>query len=196
MFTKTLLWAVFVGGLASHGAFAANANGSLIHPDAYRGIAADRKAYRLGDTLTILVLEAAQAESQAATGASSDFGVAASAHDGVGPRNVGVDISASDDGQGQTSRAGRLQAELTARVIGIESHGLLRIKGAQQIVINGEKQIITVEGLVRQDDIHTNNTVLSTRLSDATITFTGDGVVTESQKHGIIYRFLNWLGLI
>lgn len=196
MSIKFLFIALMMGAVVMPAHADAAANGSLIHPDVYRGIAADRKAYRVGDTLTIIVLEAAQAESQAGTGASSDFDVTASANDGAGSHELGLGVSGSDDGHAQTSRRGRLQAELTARVVSVEPNGLLKVKGVQNIVINGEKQTITVEGTVRQDDIHTDNTVLSTRLSDATIQFTGDGVVTESQKQSIIYRFLNWLGLI
>lgn len=195
MFIKCLLLAA---ATASFGApFAAAATGgSLIHPDTYRGIAADRKAHKIGDALTVVVLEAAKAESQAGTGAVHDFDVTGTAADSIGTRQFGLGLSGNDDGQGQTSRQGSLTAELTVRVTAVEPNGLLRVKGAQNILINGEKQTIEVEGLVREQDISSANTVLSTRLSGATIHFTGDGVVTESQRHGIIYRFLNWLGLM
>lgn len=192
--------AAVLGFLVSYaaGTPAANTNpsGSMINPSQYRGIAADRRAFRVGDTLTILVLEAAQAESQADTGAANKFQVQGSLQDGAGTHNVGLGLGGSTDGSGQTSRQGTLQAEMSVRVIAVEPNHLLHVKGEQTIVINGEKQKISIDGLVRDQDIGPNNTVISNRLSDAHIVFEGTGDVGDSQKKNILYRFLNWLGLI
>lgn len=180
----------------SAGVLAADPSGSMINPDQYRGIAADQRAYRVGDTLTIIVLEAAQAQSQADTGENRQFQVQGSAQNGSGTHLVGLGLNSSTDGTGQTSREGTLQAEMSVRVTGIEPNHLLHVKGEQRIVINGEKQNITIDGLVRQEDIGADNTVASNRLSEAAITFDGQGDVSDSQKKNILYRLLKWLDLI
>lgn len=170
--------------------------GSLIDPDQYRGVAADRKAYRVGDTLTVVVMESAQAQSNAATNVANDSGVDVTAKDPSASRGLGLNVSGNADGTGKTSRQGQLQAALSVRVISVEPNNLLHVKGEQTITINGEAQKITVDGMVRTEDIAQNDTILSSRLSDAKIEFTGDGVVSESQKTGVIYRFFHWLGII
>jgi len=176
--------------------FADDAGGSLIDADHYRAVVADRRAYRVGDTLTVVVLENATAESDAATNVANDSGVGLEAKDPSADRNLGLNVSGNADGTGKTSRQGQLQAQLSVHVTAVGPNDLLHIQGEQTITINGEAQKITVDGLVRTEDIAQDDTVSSTRLSDAKIEFTGNGVVSESQKTGIIYRFFHWLGLI
>lgn len=172
------------------------ASNSLITPDQYRGIAADRRAYRVGDTLTVIVVEAAQAEAQADTGANRQTQVQGSAQNWTGTHTLGLGIGGSTDGAGKTSRQGVLRAELSVRVTAVEPHGLLRVRGNQTITINGEQQKIAIKGLVREDDISADNTIESNRLSDASIEFVGKGDVSNSEKENVLYKVLNWLGLI
>jgi flagellar L-ring protein precursor FlgH len=78
----------------------------------------------------------------------------------------------------------------------VEDSGLLRIHGEQLVVVNGEKQHFTLTGLVRTEDISAANTILSNRISEANIEFTGQGDVSEAQRRSILYRITHWLGLI
>lgn len=168
----------------------------MINPDTYRGLAADRRAHQPGDTLTVLVTETATATASANTDADSAVKLAADTQNRFGTHNYGVGLSGSDAGQGQTSRAGTLRAELAVRVLSVEGDGLLRIHGEQTVVVNGEKQRFTLTGLVRTEDISATNTILSNRISEANIEFTGHGDVSESQRRSILYRITRWLGLI
>lgn len=170
--------------------------GSLIQPDSYRGLVADRRAHRIGDTLTVVVVETASASATANTGNANavQFGVQGQTPRGTYPYGIG--LSGSDQGQGATSRTGALNAQLTVRVIGIDGDGLLRVRGSQTVVVNGEKQRIALEGLVREQDILASNVIPSNRISDAQIEFTGHGDVSEAQKQSVIYRFLKWLRVL
>ena len=170
--------------------------GSMIDPDTYRGLAADRRARKVGDTLTVLVTETASATASANTDANSGVQLGANTQTRLGTHNYGVGLSGGDGGQGQTSRAGTLQAELAVRVVAVERDGMLRVHGEQLVVVNGEKQRFTLTGLVRSEDISANNTILSNRISEANIEFTGHGDVSESQRRSILYRITRWLGLI
>jgi flagellar L-ring protein precursor FlgH len=69
------------------------------------------------------------------------------------------------------------------------------VTGEQLVEINDETQRIRLEGRVRPQDITENNSVLSSRLSDAKISYVGDGVLAERQKPGWLARLLIWLGL-
>ena len=170
--------------------------GSMIDPNDYRGLAADRRAHQVGDTLTVIVTETARATASANTDADSNVQLAANIQGKNSNHNYGVGLSGSDAGQGKTSRAGTLQAQLAVRVVTVESDGMLRIHGAQMVVVNGEKQQFALTGLVRSEDISTNNTILSNRISEANIEFTGHGDVSEAQRRSILYRITRWLGLI
>ena len=78
----------------------------------------------------------------------------------------------------------------------VDADGNLRVKGQQDIVVNGDKQKLLVEGRVRHQDVGADNTVLSSRLSEAKISYTGDGVLSEKQRQGILTRILSWLRIL
>lgn len=168
---------------------------TLIDPDSYRGLAADRRAYRVGDPVTIIVVETARAESRAATDADRDFRIEAQGQDTANSVQLGAGVGTNSDGRGGTSRQGRITAQIAARVQSVEPNGQLVLRGEQAILINGEQQRIAVTGRVRAEDISAANAVLSSRLADAKIEFTGEGVVDDAQRHGVLYRLFRWLGL-
>jgi flagellar L-ring protein precursor FlgH len=182
--------------LLASSASAQTQSGSMISPDDYRGLVADRRAHQVGDTLTVVVVETASASASANTDAGSDVQLAANTQSRTGTHNYALGVSGADTGQGKTSRAGTLQAQLAVEVVAVESGGMLRIHGEQTVVVNGEKQQFTVTGLVRAEDISAGNTILSNRISEANIQFTGHGDVSEAQRRGILYRITRWLGLI
>lgn len=195
MFTKSfiLACAVFVAMPATAQVRASG----MVDPDTYHGLAEDRRAHRVGDTLTVLVVETSRASAAANTGASNDVELAGSLRTNSRTRGGGLALSGSDNGAGQTSRTGQVQAQLAVRVVAVDdSGGTLRIHGEQSVIVNGETQRIALDGSVRAEDISTGNTLLSNRISEARIEFTGRGDVSAPQKRSIIYRFTKWLGLI
>lgn len=169
---------------------------SLIQPDTYRGLVADRRAHRVGDTLTVVVVEAASASATANTGNANALQIGAQGQTPHRTYPYSLGITGSDQGQGETSRSGALNAQLTVRVVSIDPDGLLRVRGEQTVVVNGEKQRIALEGLVREEDILASNLIPSNRISDARIEFTGHGDVSEAQRRSVIYRFLKWLRIL
>lgn len=174
----------------------AQAPGSLIQPDVYRGLTADRRAHAVGDMLTVVVVETAHASVSANTDGSHDLQLAGQARTPRGTYPYSFGLGGSDQGEGLTSRAGTLQAQLAVRVTAVEPDGLLHVRGEQSVTINGEQQHIALSGLVREEDILASNLIPSNRIGDAQIEFTGQGDVSEAQRHGAIYRFMKWLRLL
>ena len=189
-------WVVLSIAMSTGVAHAQSASGSMIDPDAYHGLAADRRAHQIGDTLTVVVTETARATASANTDASGAVRLGANTQTHNGSHSYGLGLSGDDNGQGNTTRAGSLQAQLAVRVVAVEGDGMLRIHGAQTVVINGEKQNFMLTGLVRSEDISTNNTILSNRISEANIEYTGQGDISAAQRHSILYRITRWLGLL
>ena len=158
--------------------------------------AADHRALRPGDNLTVLVTEITTATSDART--STDKTGALNGSFSLHSRQQQAAVSVGDtfDGGGTTERSNKLVASLTVIVQSVDPDGYLRVAGQQEININGERQHLSVEGRVRPQDIAPDNSVLSSRLSEAKISYTGKGMLGESQRPGLLTRFLSWLRIL
>ncbi len=169
---------------------------SLVDPDAFRGPAADQRAWRVGDILTVNVQETTRARSGAATDASSDSGVRVGLRSPSTDYDASIGLSGGSAGGAETSRIGELRAQISVRVTAVEAGGIMAILGEQDLLVNGEKQRIRLSGLVRPQDVSASNTVWSHRVADARVELTGVGTVSESQRQSLVYRALKWLRLL
>jgi flagellar L-ring protein FlgH len=169
----------------------------LYSPDTYSALAADHRAWRTGDNLTVIVTEVANASADARTSTDKAGNVSGSAgwHP-TAPQQAAFALNNTFNGGGTIERSGKLGARLTVVVEEVDQAGYLHVKGQQQIVINGDRQKLYVEGRVRPQDVGTDNTVLSSRLSDSRISYTGDGVLKENQRPGFFTRLLSWLRIL
>jgi len=169
---------------------------SLYKHEDYKALTADRRAHQVGDILTVQVLESSSASATAGTRTdkSNDAGIKFLSPNNQ--KNYSAGIQDNFDGSGKIARTGKLLAQLSVSIVGIDRNGDLRIKGEQDIEINGEKQSINIEGRVRQKDIDEGNTILSSRIADAHITYVGDGVLGETQHLGWLSRLIGILGLL
>lgn len=169
---------------------------SLIDTDAFRGPAADRTAHRTGDILTVNVQETTRARSGAATDAASDTGIRVGLESPSTDYDASLGLRGSSSGGAETSRIGELRAQISVLVVDVLPGGVMAIRGEQDLVVNGERQRIRLEGLVRPEDVTAANTVWSHRIADAKVELTGVGVVSESQRQSLVYRVLKWLRVL
>jgi flagellar L-ring protein FlgH len=190
--------------IALAGASSIVAAESLYDETTFTSLTADRRALRAGDSLTVLVIENSSASQSANTTTNKTGGltgrVRASGTNGtsVTPHDYSASASLGEDfgGKGTVQRAGRVAAQLTVTVQSVAPNQELYVAGRQQIFVNGEKQLIELSGRVRPIDVTESNTVLSSRIADAQITYVGDGILAEKQKQGILSRVLSWMGLL
>ncbi|TNJ33240.1 flagellar basal body L-ring protein FlgH [Arenimonas terrae] len=183
-----------VTALTAHASVSAQE--TLVDVASYRGLAADHRANRPGDILTILVQEATRAKSQAATDAGSQVDIAADLTTPHDRYDAGVGFGGRSNAGAQTTRMGELRTQVSARVVSVANNGDLQIEGDQVLVVNGERQQIRISGLVRVQDISSDNAVLSTRIANANLELVGVGVVSESQRKSILYKVFQWLRLL
>ncbi|MGM0446156.1 MAG: flagellar basal body L-ring protein FlgH [Bacillota bacterium] len=155
----------------------------------------DRKELNVGDIITVLIKEDANAIQSANTSTSQDSSVDADA--GIGFLNFlkafGFGYSDSGSADGQTTRSGTLEADITTQIVEINDTGNLKIEGNKNININGEKQNIKLTGTIRQKDISLDNTISSKNIAKADIEYQGDGPVGDKQKPGFLERLFNWI---
>lgn len=168
---------------------------SLYEEGQFQALTSDRKAHRVGDLVTVLIYESTTATSTADTTAGRDADLSASAQIGSRGRSASISTNNEFEGRGRTERSGNVLGQLTVTVQGLSPNGDLVVGGTQELEINGEKQVIKLEGRVRLQDVTDSNTVLSTRVADARISLAGDGVLADHQKPTWWHRLLTWFGI-
>jgi flagellar L-ring protein precursor FlgH len=157
-------------------------------------IFADHEARQIGDALTILIVESTQAAKSTLTKTKSETQNNAASGGRLDFIDFwNLDVANSSLGEGSTARRGDLQARITVRVVEIDENGMLVVEGSRSVRVNGEEEKITLRGAVRSQDVRSDNTVLSTFLADASIEYTGEGVLASAERPGFLTRFLNWL---
>ena len=171
------------------------AMGSLWPADDHVFFYGDKKALRVGDIITVRIVESAQASNTADTDLSRNSSIKAGVSTFFGKRKflnlfkLDEDLLASSaqnshQGSGSTTRSGQLTATMTAVVRDVLPNGNLVVQGTREVLVNHEQQFITLTGIVRPLDIDRDNVVLSTQLADASITIGGLGVVADKQRSG------------
>ena len=163
-----------------------------------RSLFSDQKAARIGDAVTVLVIEQAQASNDASTSNSraSDLSLGASgsaAGKALPSASVGISTGNTFKGEGGTKSSGVMKAKISARIDSVAPNGNLIISGSRNIMINGDEQIIKISGVVRPSDIQGDNSVFSYNISSAIISYSGSGVINDSQKPGWITRIFHWI---
>lgn len=159
----------------------------------------DRKSHRVDDVITVNVGEDNTAKNTAGTRTQSKHDANLKMAGGTGllgfvPGAGFKNAQEADfNGQGNTSRQGSMQAVVSVRVLEVLPNGTLRIEGTKQVVINDETEILSVAGLLRPEDIAADNSVPSSRLADARISYSGRGTTSNAQQPGFMARFFDWL---
>ena len=178
--------------------------GSLFFPTGRLGDGVrDVRASQVYDLVTIVVLDKTSAVSTGVTNTARKSTVAAAITSLAGPTKATGALAnlanASNNtqlqGQGTTSRGTTISTNVTAEVTAVLPNGNLVVKGQKDISVNGEKQVITIQGIVRPEDLSPVNEVVSDRVARIEIQVNGKGVVNDAVKRPfVLYRLL--LGLI
>ena len=155
----------------------------------------DKKAFKIGDVLTINVMESANASSRTDTRAgktsSNSVGWGSSRQPGIPLGDFGLTGRENFTGGGRSVRAGDLTGKITVRVTDVLPNGNLVVNGNRVITVNDERQVMEITGIVRPEDVTAENTVMSTLVADAQIKYTGRGAVAEKARLGLLSRLLS-----
>ncbi|QQS35507.1 MAG: flagellar basal body L-ring protein FlgH [Ignavibacteriales bacterium] len=166
--------------------------------NSFSSLFSDQKANRVGDAVTILVVESSQASNNAetSTGKKSDLGFNFSGGlDDTQLPSVDVGIGSNNDfrGAGSTKTTGMIRTKISATIDSVLQNGNLLIRGSRKIVINGDEQVLNIKGIVRSSDISADNSVLSYNISEAEIVFEGSGMIQDAQNPGWLTKFFHWI---
>lgn len=157
----------------------------------------DRMPLQPGDLITIVVDEqtaASERVSNVATGSRSQragLNANISTDAALGPnKGFGTSMDNSSRDIGEAGRRGDLTAVLTVRVVEVEPNGVVKIQGSKRVVVDGREQQVSLEGLLRPEDVHPGNVVFSDRIAEAVITYRGKKI---GPRTGILGRILSIL---
>jgi len=188
-------WIMVLCGLASLSAASCVAGEPLVDLESGASLVSNYKAHRVGDIITIMIVEESTANATAKTDANNKSEV--SGGPGLGFLDIitswGIDTENKYTGDGRTQRTGNLNAEITARIVEVLHNGDYRLAGTRMVDINGERQLIEISGVCRARDILPDNTIYSTYIADARIAYNGTGVVNATSEPGVITKLVNWL---
>lgn len=180
--------------------------GSLFPQKGHQSWLATRTARSEGDIVTILISETSTASFSATTSAAKkdsttvdrpvvpllDF-LGGSFLNKIVGSGASSGASSSVSGTGSTTQSGRFSTRLSAVVREVLPNGNLVIEGTRWVMVNKEVQSVVLTGIIRRDDVRSDNTVLSEDIANAEIRAEGKGVIADRQRRGFITRLLDWL---
>ncbi len=176
-------------------------NGSIFQAGRAVRLFEDNKAYRIGDVLSVTLSESTNASKSAETSTSKEDAVdlsAASIFGSTGPTNNGnlvlnsnIDGQRSFSGSGDSSQSNSLKGEIAVTVADVLPNGNLFVRGEKIIGLNQGSEFIRLSGIVRPQDVSTDNVVESRKVANARIFYGGGGVVAEANTRGWLSRFFD-----
>src|SRR6185369_17159816 len=172
----------------------ASYNANSLWRNGSRAFFKDQRAARVGDLLTVTVnitdKAKLQNETQRSRTSKEDSGVSAflgsqtitQANKILPGKLLTADSTASSDGKGSVNRQEALQTNVAAVVTQVLPNGNLVVEGKQEIRVNFEIRELIVAGIVRPEDIQSDNTIDSSKIAQARIAYGGRGQITDVQQ--------------
>jgi len=161
-----------------------------------KGFFKDQRAHRIGDILTVIVTIDDSAQISNGTSrkrsAGNEANIGTSLGSLFGTNLPGVDVGATggistggsmtDGGTGSVNRKENLQTNVAVVVTQVLPNGNLVIEGRQEVRVNFEIRDLIVAGIVRPEDIQSDNTIMSEKIAEARIAYGGRGQITDVQQ--------------
>lgn len=166
------------------------ANGAIFQAaNGYAPLTSGQRAAMVGDVLTIALVERTQAAKSAtqSTDRKADIGLTPPSTGPLSffkPTDIGASGSAGFDGKGAATQSNQLQGEISVTVAAVYPNGTMLVRGEKLLTLNRGDEKIQIQGLVRSADIGPDNRVLSTRVADARILYSGKGDVARASTQG------------
>ena len=160
----------------------------------------DAKARRVGDLITILLVEKTNASKQSSVNSSKEsstdignptlFGRPLTIG-GTPVGAFGLESGQNFSGSGDAVQSNKLEGSITVAVSQVLANGNLVVSGEKNLELTNGAERVSITGIVRPADVSPTNTISSDRVADARITYGGSGHLANSGKAGWLTRFFN-----
>jgi flagellar L-ring protein precursor FlgH len=157
----------------------------------------DQRATNVGDILTVMIDidDEAELENETERSRTADEDVALNSAlglesqlskvlpEGIVPADlVDANSTSRSSGSGSTEREEQVALKMAATVTQILPNGNMVIQGRQEVRVNFEKRILELAGVIRPEDITTDNTISHEKIAEARISYGGKGQITDLQQ--------------
>jgi flagellar L-ring protein precursor FlgH len=155
----------------------------------------DQRAHQVGDILTVMVKITDRAQFENETQRSRTNKENSGVDDFIGSKTISnpakailpgriltADSTALSEGKGSIDRKEELMTNIAAVVTQVLPNGNLVVEGRQEVRVNYEVRELIVAGIVRPEDIQSDNTIDSTKIAEARIAYGGRGQITDVQQ--------------
>ena len=174
---------------------AAFAQNNLYSGDSWVNLASDNRARDIGDVLTVVVFQSAEARNSAVNASRRRSNYQGFISGGALSEGGRLNLESDFRGQGDVSRSESFVTQFSVTIDDVLPNGDLLISGTQQMLVNKDDTLIQISGRIRSVDITPENQVLSTQIADAQIVYDGDSFAARNARPGLLQRFITWLGL-
>lgn len=162
----------------------------------YAPLTSGAHASMVGDVLTIMLVErtAASKSTSQTTDRNGSIGLtppSTGLFSLFNPSDVSTGGTNAFKGQGQTAQSNALSGEISVTIAVVYPNGTMLVRGQKLVTLNRGDEYVQVSGIIRDADIGSDNRVLSTRIADARITYTGKGEMARASQQGWLQRFFS-----
>jgi flagellar L-ring protein precursor FlgH len=174
--------------------------GSLFKANYINNIYSDSKARRVGDIISVILSESTQANKNSKTELKKESETALEPIIGLGGAPVtmkgqavqfGMNQNSSFKGNSKADQGNSLSGDISVHVLRVLPNGNLMIRGEKWLTLNNGDEYIRLTGVIRAKDINSNNTILSTKIANARIQYSGTGSFADVNEQGWLTKFFN-----
>lgn len=182
-------------------------NGSLYNPSQGVSLWDDQRARQVGDILTVVLEERTSSSKSSTSTVTKDGEISMDAPTlfgrtpstklpflpNISPLTLEAQASANRESSGEAAanQQNNLTGQLAVTVTNVLPNGVMVIRGEKWLQLTEGKEFLRISGLVRPDDLRQDNSISSTKIADARITFSGTGQFADTHKVGWLSRFFN-----
>ena len=164
-------------------------HGAIFQAGYSQGLFDDQRARRVGDIVTIILDEKTSSKKSTETSLTKDNDTSVG---GMTFHGLAVEQALSGErefkGSADADQSNSLSGNITVTVADVLPNGILFVRGEKWITLTNGDELIRVSGLVRPADISPNNTIISTKLADSRITYSGRGELADAGRMGWLAR--------
>lgn len=177
-----------------------NGNGSIFNPMMVNSLYSDAKATRVGDIITVILRENTSASKSAGTTRQRDHELNLDpivglngANATIGGNSLQFAINAGTDfvGDAAANQSNNLNGNISVTVVQVMQNGNLIVRGEKWLTLNQGDEYIRLTGIVRPQDINPSNEIISTKIANARIQYSGTGSFARSQEEGWLTKFFH-----
>lgn len=175
-------------------------DGSLFRSYMANSLYSDVTARRVGDIITVTLSESTSASKSADTTTAKDSSVNLDTITGLGGQAVniggqsiqlGIGSSSDFSGDSAANQSNSLSGAISVTVVDVLPNNNLVIRGEKWLTLNHGDEYIRLTGIIRPADISPENEIVSTKVANARIQYSGTGSFARAQERGWLTKFFD-----